>query len=67
MAWKSLFLACLAEPPSGFQSKKPITIDQWTCHVTNDEIGFLNNNNRTRLQFNKALFMVDGKIPAPSC
>lgn len=53
--------------PKAFQSKKPISIKRWICNITNQEIGFLSNENQTRLRFNRDSFLVDGMIPSPAC
>ena len=53
--------------PKTFQSKKPIHIERWICNITHEEIGFVSNDKQRRLRFDKRLFLVDGKIPAPSC
>ncbi|RUR18340.1 RES family NAD+ phosphorylase [Legionella qingyii] len=53
--------------PKALQSKKPISIERWICNITNEEIGFISNDNHNRLSFNRDLFLVDGLIPAPAC
>ena len=53
--------------PIAFQSKKPISLERWICNITNEEIGFISNDNHKRLSFNRDAFLVDGLIPAPAC
>ena len=53
--------------PNAFQSKKPISLERWICKVTDEEVGFVSQNNKKRFSFHKTTFLVNGELPSPAC